>query len=336
MCGDAPEPPDYGPLAEVNEALGRESLDFMRDQWKFSKRQARDLMKTVNRVVDRSLKTQEAEAKFAESERKRYQEEYIPREREFAEEADRFDSPERREREAGRAISEVSQSYSAGRKAAEQRLAGYGIDPSMLRAGALDLSSRIEEAEAKAGAGTMARQRVEDVGRAMRADVVNMGRGVPLQATQAYGTSLQGGGLAGGTAATGAGTAANIRTSPAVYGNQALSGYAGSAQALNLGYQNALAGYEVGQAYGPAGLLLGAASTAGGVAAGRFGFDDGGQVEKGMSPSRGAIPDDVPAKLSAGEHVIPKDVVAWKGEEFFHRLTEKVREQRKAAIPEAA
>lgn len=54
----------------------------------------------------------------------------------------------------------------------------------------------------------------------------------------------------------------------------------------------------------------------------------GGGVSFGASPSGGQQTDDVPARLNAGEFVVPRDVAAWKGEEFFHKLIEKSRELR--------
>ena len=42
-------------------------------------------------------------------------------------------------------------------------------------------------------------------------------------------------------------------------------------------------------------------------------------------PSNGAQTDDVPARLNAGEFVIPKDVAEWKGQEFFYKLMAQAR-----------
>jgi hypothetical protein len=65
----------------------------------------------------------------------------------------------------------------------------------------------------------------------------------------------------------------------------------------------------------------------------------GTQVTPQMSPSRGAVTDDVPAvtekgqkvQLNTGEFVVPKDVVLWKGQEHFQKLIDKSREQKQEA-----
>ena len=54
---------------------------------------------------------------------------------------------------------------------------------------------------------------------------------------------------------------------------------------------------------------------------------------------RGAITDDVPARLNAGEFVWPKDVVAWRGEQWMQKeilKARKEREQETVAEPEMA
>jgi hypothetical protein len=75
---------------------------------------------------------------------------------------------------------------------------------------------------------------------------------------------------------------------------------------------------------------------------GRGGFQmaGGGRVPASASPSGGARTDDVQASLNGrrpgvnvnvGEFVIPKDVAAWKGQEFFQKLIAQSRKMRVTA-----
>jgi hypothetical protein len=66
----------------------------------------------------------------------------------------------------------------------------------------------------------------------------------------------------------------------------------------------------------------------------------GGAVPSRMSPSRGRVTDDVPAtipqtggraQLNAGEFVLPRDVVAWKGQEVFQKMIAQARRARVGA-----
>jgi hypothetical protein len=58
------------------------------------------------------------------------------------------------------------------------------------------------------------------------------------------------------------------------------------------------------------------------------GATTGGKVPLSASPSQGQQTDDVSARLNAGEFVVPKDVAAWKGQEFFQKLIEQSRKAR--------
>jgi hypothetical protein len=54
----------------------------------------------------------------------------------------------------------------------------------------------------------------------------------------------------------------------------------------------------------------------------------GGAVPAAASPTAGRATDDVPAALTVGEFVVPKDVVAWQGEKKMHDMIIKSREER--------
>lgn len=66
----------------------------------------------------------------------------------------------------------------------------------------------------------------------------------------------------------------------------------------------------------------------------------GGFVPPSMSPSRGQRTDDIQAvipqtggraQINAGEFVLPRDVVAWKGQEFFQKMIQQARKARTGA-----
>jgi hypothetical protein len=57
----------------------------------------------------------------------------------------------------------------------------------------------------------------------------------------------------------------------------------------------------------------------------------GGAIPPEASPSQGQQTDDVPARLTVGEFVNPRDVVEWKGQEFFYKQIDKIRQEAAAA-----
>lgn len=74
-----------------------------------------------------------------------------------------------------------------------------------------------------------------------------------------------------------------------------------------------------------------------GYAYGGMAYADGGETPPGpvptsASPSGGSAVDDVPANLTSGEFIIPKDVTQWKGEEFFQKMIEQSRKAKQGAV----
>jgi len=65
-----------------------------------------------------------------------------------------------------------------------------------------------------------------------------------------------------------------------------------------------------------------AGAAAAGAAAGR---SEGGPVDRRESPSRGAIPDDIPAFLDADEYVLDRDTVRWHGVKNLRKLQEDAK-----------
>jgi hypothetical protein len=283
----------------------------------------------LGRVLDIQLPAMEAQAGAAMRDRQRYERLFQPLEENLIQEFQTYDSPERRAQEMGQAVADVTSTFDASRRNALQRLESYGVDPSQTRNAALDIGVRTQQAAAQAAAATSARQRVGDVGRSLRAEAINIGRGLPSQVAGAYGTALQAGqGAIGGAASTTAAGAA--ATQPALgFGAQALQGYGQQAGILGQGYGMQMQNWQAqqdqrNQWLNTAGGIAGMAIKDGGKVRRRqaLPFMDTGMVKTGLSDGSG-IDDRVPAYISDGEYVVPADVVRKKGEEFFDRIVAK-------------
>lgn len=372
-----PPPPDYTPIAQANQAAAQLQYDLGQQQLAWAKQQDAENQALNKRLVDAALATQEAQNEAAAKDRQRYETTFQPLEDQLVKDAKSYDSGQRQDMHAGRAMALVSQNFEQARQNAEANLESYGIDPSQTRYAALDLQTRTAEAAARASAGNNSYMQDEAVGRAIRDDAINVGRGYPGQSTTEYASGLQAGNSAINsslaTTASGASTMGTDMQYQAL-GNQSVGNWGN----LLLGAdKNNIARYSAytdakakTQQSSGIGSILG---MVGGMATKAFMFADGGPVpdnagdegprrtalpdmdgDEGMpglpvppsaSPSGGAQTDDVPARLNAGEFVVPKDVVAFKGEEFFQRLIQKTRQQeqgpdqarpRTAAIPAEA
>lgn len=346
---DAPDPPNYGPIAQASKeaaqysyALGREQLDWAREQ-DFYNRQIADA------VIGSSLDRQYISDQNAMADRARYEQIYQPLEDTQVNEALSYASPSRREYEMGRASSEVAQQMEGARRSARQQLESFGVDPSATRYAALDLGSRVQGAAAQAGAANQAGAQTEAIGRALRSESINVGRGYPGQIAGTYGTALQSGNQAVNSTLATTGSGANtMGTAPQWQGlgNQS-TGIWGNT--LNMGYQNQLAGWQANQqnSSGIGSILGGALGMAtmfledgGDVPDQALPITSGGKLDPSMSPSRGAAIDDIPAqvnqtgqpvRLNADEFIVPADVAKWKGEEFFQKLIEQSRKSKQTA-----
>jgi len=336
---DAPKPPNYKPLIEASKESAKMAYELAKEQQAWAEKTYYDNKDVSDIVVDKALGALDRQEADAARARDRYQQLFEPLEEQLAYDADTYASPERQEFEAGKAEADVAAQFEQARKTAAERLEGYGVDPSQTRQGALDLGTRIAEAAAQASAGNQSRQNTEAVGRQLRSEAINVGRGYPGQIA----ASTAGAGASGNQAAnTGlATTASGAQTMGTGMGWQGLgnNAIAGWGNILNAGYQNQMAQYNADQqsSSGFGGLL--------GNVIGSFlpGFAEGGAIpeEEGtylppeMSPSGGAIPDDIPAEiegggpaqLNAGEFIVPKDVVKWLGEKGMQNFILKARKE---------
>jgi len=337
----APEPPDYTEVAAASEKASKYAFRIAKQQLAWAKEQYSMDAKVYDRVVDGFLEDMDVNSKNAAEDRRFYENNFRPLEKDLAKEAQNYDTAARRREEMGAAQAGVAEQFAAQRENAQRELEAYGIDPSSTRYAALDIGVRTSQAATQAAAGTAASNRVEDVGRALRSEAINVGRGYPGQIASSYQTAAQMG--SGASGATGQATSIGGQTMGTGLqwqgaGNQAVGQWGNT---LNMGYNNQIQQFNANQqASSGWGSALG---LIGGLATGMFedggyvqeqAIDDGqrgGVIHEGMSPSGGEVVDDVPARLNAGEFVIPDDVVSWYGEKHMYGLIEKASKERDMA-----
>lgn len=322
-CSDPPPPPDYGPLAESSKEVAEMARQTSIEQLAWAREQDTMNRATLDRVLAVQLPGMERQAQWAQEDRARYEDVYRPIEDNLIQDFESYLSPDRLEQERGRAMGDVATSFDAARKNALQRLESYGVDPSQTRNAALDLGVRTQQAAAQAAAGTNATRIAEDKGRALRADALNIGKGLPSQVAQSYGQAVAAGNSAIGGANSTTGTSTAAMAMPGQYMNTATNAYGQSANIMNTGYQNSMQAYSA-QQQNTANMLQGVGGIAGMFLADGGAIPDAppGLVDYGPSDGSG-VDDQVHAQISVGEYVIPADVVQKKGVEFFDKLVEK-------------
>jgi len=345
---DPPPPPDFGPIAAAQERAAELSFELGSNQLDWAKEQYAQDSKITGRVVDSFLTSMDQNNRAAAADRARYEQVYQPLEDALIEDAASYSSPARRDLEIGRAQAAVAQQFEGARNAALQNLESFGIDPTSTRYAALDLGLRTQQAAAQAAAGNQASQASDAIGRALRSEAINVGRGYPGQIASQYGTALAAGsGGANTTLAQTASGANTMGTAPQYYGmgNQVLGNLGNQVANINSAYYKAWGDANSGGGWGSiAGALVGGAMrflNDGGPVEGDpalpppraalpapGGGTGGGPVPRQASPTGGRAIDDVDAKLTAGEFVLPKDVVQWVGQKGVHQMIEKARKER--------
>lgn len=324
---DAPDPPDYSDLIAASTAQANKNFQLGTEQLAWAKEQYGKDSVIAKKVIDAGLARQSENDANARKDRQRYEGVFQPLEDQLVSDANTYNSEGKREQAAGAAMGAVGESFEQSRRAAQQQLESFGVDPSSTRFASLDAGSRIAQAAAAAAAGNTARGEVEDKGRSLRSEALQIGLTYPGNIATTNSTSLQSGNQAANTGLATTASGANTMGTSTQYGalgNGAL-GVAGNLTSQQ--YQDAMAKYQAGQQ-----SSSGIGSALGGIAgiAGMF-LEDGGTVPDHASPTMGKAIDDVPARLTAGEFVIPKDVLSWKGEEFFQKLIEGSRKSKPGA-----
>lgn len=246
--GSAPEPdPNIGKAALEQAKLGKDWLEFAKEQFAVGNERQNEIDALTKKVTESQLEAQEQAKEWSVEDRSRYDEVFKPMEDELIQEAKDYDSAERQQEVSSEARADVLRNTQLAKEAAQRQQASMGVNPNSGRFQATSQANDTQAALAAAGAENVARNQVRDKGYAMRADAVNMGRGLPSQAAGAAGLGLQAGSSAVGS--TMAGNAA-FHQNNQIMGqgfSGAMQGQAGMAGTLNQQYGNQLAGWQAQQ-----------------------------------------------------------------------------------------
>lgn len=121
-----------------------------------------------------------------------YRDQMKPLMDQYIREAGSYASEGRQRFMAGRAMSTTAQAGKAAMDATQRKLEGYGVDPNAGEYKDMLLSSRMQDAAARAGAGTQAALDTADRGRAMLTQAINWGQQMPGQAVNAIQSAYAG------------------------------------------------------------------------------------------------------------------------------------------------
>lgn len=290
--GSAPSPdPQIGKAALAQAETGQEWLDFAKEQFDIGNKRQEDTDALNKRVIEQQLGIADQQNDWAMADRDRYEKVFQPIEDEFIEQATNYDTPEKQAEAAAEARADVISSAQGAKAQNMRQMEAMGVNPNSGRFAGISRAGDLDTALAAAGAQNNARTQVRDKGLALKADVANLGRGLPAQSAQA--TSL---GLGAGSSAAGINQQGNNNFFQNQQGmNQGfagqMKGYAGQAGTLNNLYNSQLQAWSIQQqanAASSSGLFGGIGSLLG-TGIGAYAAFSSKKVKEDKQPVEGAL-----------------------------------------------
>ena len=202
MSSDAPKNKGLNAAAKETAKLSRDAFEWFKTEHARTAPNRERAEQTADQVAQAGLESQKKQNEVADDYNNYNKETYRPLEKRLVADAQAYDTPERQQQYADRAVADVSMQAAAQRQAAQRDLASYGVAPDSAKSMSLLGSGDLNTTKAAAAAATGARDRVEATGYARMADAANLGRNLPSAQATAVQTSTQAG--AGAVNASGA------------------------------------------------------------------------------------------------------------------------------------
>jgi hypothetical protein len=190
----APTPdPAIGQAAQANVALGKDWLDFAKQQFAEGNKRQETTDALNTKVINQQLATQDQANTWAQQDRSRTLDVFQPIENQFVDTAKNFDTPEKQAEAAAIAKADVLSAASTQQQSNQRQMAAMGVSPDSGRYAGITKTQDTNTALASAGAQNNARQIIRDKGIALKGDAANMGKGLASSTAAAYGIGTNAG-----------------------------------------------------------------------------------------------------------------------------------------------
>jgi hypothetical protein len=343
--------------AQEEYQLGEQQLQWAQQVWQ----QEQPLVTQADQAEISLAQQQTASMQQAQAESQAewdmYQQYYQPLEEQVATQVQDWASPQAMALTTGQAQANVAEQTSQGINTAKEQLMNYGVNPNSPELAGLYIGANTMGAAAEAASGTTAAQNLRMQQMQLEQSAAGQGQSIASQSGQFTGAAT-GAGAAGSQAASGAAstaqqnlaTGSSAFTAPVNWFNSGAANMNVYTNAVNQYNQQqyqmaALGAQELGGAMSGIGDIIGMGMFGKLARGGPVGFQDGGPtngndqtgmppppnstpggfVTPQMSPSGGQDVDDVDAKLTVGEFVMPKDVVDVRGTDYFYKEIDDAR-----------
>jgi len=194
------EAPDYAPLAEasaeaarIQTGLGREQLDFARQQYDRS-------APILEGIARQQMSAQDEQMTQARDYYNYQKDTYRPLERSIVQDAEQFNTEAYRNDLASQAAADAGQAFGISQKQNQRAMSSMGVNPNSGRFAGMQKASELQQSAARANIMTGTRSQAQQMGYARKLDAAGLGRGLAGASAAAYGGASAAGSMAGGNA----------------------------------------------------------------------------------------------------------------------------------------
>ncbi|MBX3653186.1 MAG: tail fiber domain-containing protein [Ramlibacter sp.] len=180
-------------MAASQVALSKEQLDWAKQLWRDSEPERQAASARSAAVSDAQLESMRTSTALAQDYADYQKQTFRPLERQIIDEAKNYDSEANQAQAAGRAVTDVRSAFGGQRDMAMRSMTRAGFNPADGQVAAMQGILDSQEALGVAAGANNAREQVKTVGRAMRQDAVNLGRGLASNQATAAGLALTAG-----------------------------------------------------------------------------------------------------------------------------------------------
>lgn len=179
--------------ADQDRILARETLDYYKGRDAQSAALQRQANAIAGKVANSQVALMDQQRKISGEYHTRNKTVFWPLEDSIVKNANEYDTPARREAEAGKAVADVGLQIDGERQAMVRNQQRMGVNPSSGNSLAMNNQMSLAAASAKGAAATGARDKIETQGFARKMDAASLGRGLASAQATAASTATQAG-----------------------------------------------------------------------------------------------------------------------------------------------
>ena len=224
-CSDAPDMSGANAAALATAELSKEQLAWAKQIYAETAPDRAAATQRANAISDAQLASMQQSDAIAKDLYAYSTGTFRPLEEKMVADAQSFDTPARREAERAKATAGIETQLSAQRQATIQDNMRRSVNPSSMKMQALQGTMDIQAAKLKAGASSMADEKIEQLGYARTADAASLGRNLATDRVNATNAAL----TAGNSSSANGQASGNITAQGA---NIMQTGFAGATSAM--------------------------------------------------------------------------------------------------------